>query len=107
MDKYEEYLYYKGEKHNPYESKDKGKAFWWKAELYAAENKDRKEKNRLSETIKEYILEQYWEGDTPSDTTRELALQRATEMYRAGVWSRNYICIKDYKIDYVFTDNSF
>lgn len=99
------YKYYDGESKNPFEGKDIGKAFWWKVESYAVESKDKKEAEKLSQTMKSYILEHHWEGDSVPDTTRELALQRATEMYRMGIWSRGYVTTKSYKLEYAIDDS--
>ena len=99
------FKYYNGENENPYTTKDYGKSFWWKVESYAAERGDRKEADKLSKTMKEYLCEHHWEGDSTPDTTREFALQRATEMYRMGIWSRNYVTTKAYTLELAILDS--
>lgn len=106
MKKYENYKYYKGEKDNPFKTKDYGKAFWWTVESYAAQRNDKKEDGRLSKTMKEYIVEHHWDGDTQHDTTKELALQRATQMYKMGIWCGSYICVKDFKLEYAILQSN-
>lgn len=105
METFGNYLYYKGEAENPFEQSSLGKDFWWEVEHHAFKRNDKKEEGRLSKTMKTYILEHHWEGDAQSNTTRELALQRATEMYRMGIWSRSYITSKDYKLEYAIDDS--
>lgn len=102
----ENFKYYKGEKENPFEGKDNGKTFWWVVESYAVERKDKKEDGRLSKTMKEYIVEHHWDGDAQHDTTKEHALQRATQLYRMGIWSRNYITTKSYKLKYAIVESN-
>ena len=88
------YKYYKGEDSNPFERKDEGKAFWWYAECNAALNGDKKERERLSKSMQEFIREKHWDGSVQHDTPWEAAIQRATELYRMGIWSQNYISFK-------------
>ena len=89
---YENYSYFKGEKQNPHEyNGDVGKYFWWTLESYAAERGDRKKKKELSKTMVEYIREKLWGGDGQPDVSLEVALIRATEMYKIGVWYRSYV----------------
>ena len=97
---YKDYRYYKGEKENPFIGKYNGNAFWWTVESYAVEREDKKEAGKLSKTMKEYIVEHHWDGDAQHDTTKELALQRATQMYQMGIWCQSYICIKAFKLEH-------
>lgn len=86
------YKYYNGESKNPYECGDLGKSFWWCMEYEAVLAGDKKEADKLSETMVHYIREKMWQGDAHSDTDWGTALKRATELYVKGLWSRNYIC---------------
>ncbi len=90
------YKYYNGEKENPFEGKDFGKAFWWKVELYAIEANDKKEDDKLSRTMMDYVHDLCWEGDGQSDTTWDDALKRATKMYVKGIWARSHITTKSF-----------
>lgn len=94
MADFKNYKYYKGEKENPFEGKDFGKAFWWKVEMYAADAKDEKEQDMLSLTMVDYIREHHWEGDCQHDTSKEEMLKRADELYNNGLWCRDYIGLK-------------
>lgn len=96
---YENYSYYKGEKQNPFEGKDFGKAFWWNLESHASERGDKKQKRQLSESMVEYIREKMWDGDGQHDISLEVALIRATEAYKLGIWARSYITCSDYTLD--------
>ena len=69
------YKYYKGEAENPYQNKDFGKAFWWKVEMYAAQQNDDKEQDMLSMTMVNYLKEHHWEGDGQHDTSKEEMLK--------------------------------
>lgn len=101
MDKYNNYKYYKGEKENPFQGKDFGRAFWWQLELYAFEANDDKEKDMLSMAMVNYLKEHMWEGDGQHDTTKEEMLKRADELYNQGFWSRDYIGLKRYTFQQV------
>lgn len=94
MEDFKNYQYYKGEKENPFEGKDFGKAFWWTVEMYAVEAKDEKEPNVLSLTMVAYLKEHHWEGDGQHDTSKEEMLRRADELYNHGLWCRDYIGLK-------------
>lgn len=97
--KYENYSYYKGESKNPFEGKDFGKAFWWELERDAFERGDKKQKRQLSESMVEYIREKMWDGDGQHDISLEVALIRAAELYRLGVWARSYITVGRFSLD--------
>ena len=95
----ENYRYYNGEKKSPYIKQGEfGKDFWWRIELYAVEYGDHKEKDVLSPTMVHYIKERMWEGG--HNTNWETAVERATELYIKGVWSRAYIS----NIEYTFEE---
>lgn len=97
---YENYSYFKGEKKNPHEHNgDVGKSFWWTLESYAAGHGDQKKKKELSVTMIGYIREKMWEGDGYSDLSLEVALIRATEMYKLGIWDRSYLNCSWVKLD--------
>ena len=98
-------MYYNKETKNPFEGKNRGKAFWWTVEMYAAERKDKKEEGKLSKTMKTYLMEHHWDGDSQHDTTHELALQRATQMYQMGIWSSSYLCVKKFKLEYAIDES--
>jgi len=98
--KYENYSYYKGEKENPHQyNGDVGKYFWWTIEAHAAERGDRKRKKELSDSMVDYIREKIWDGDGEHDISLEVALIRATEMYKIGVWFRSYITCSRVTLD--------
>ena len=97
--KYENYSYYKGEKENPFTGKNSGKAFWWELEREAFERGDRKKKKELSKAMVDYIREKMWDGDGQHDISLEVALIRATEMYKIGVWFRSYITCSRVTLD--------
>ena len=92
------YKYYNGEKENPFNRKDFGKAFWWDVEFYAYEAGDKKEDGKLSRTMMDYIKEHHWEGACQSNTDMVTALNRATAMYLRGIWSQNYISLKSFTL---------
>lgn len=50
----------------------------------------------LSMTMVNYLKEHLWEGDGQHNTTKEEMLKRADELYNHGIWSRNYIGLKQY-----------
>lgn len=97
--KYDNYSYYKGEKQNPYEGKNYGKSFWWKLEREAFEHGDRKRKKELSKTMEEHIREKTLKGDGQADISLEVALIRATEMYKMGVWAQSYVTEGRFTLD--------
>lgn len=95
---YKNYSYYKGEEKCPFDGLS-GKSFWWELEQYAFENKDEKLAGRLSDTMLEFIRERVWQSDSGWDTTWEIGIKRATELYKKGLWSSRYICTSSANID--------
>ena len=97
MDKYKNYMYYKGEENSPY--REDGKSFWWRVESYAFQNGDDKIQDTLSETMCAYLRERHWQGDTCDANIRwETALKRATEMYLKGTWEGSNLSRKSVPI---------
>jgi hypothetical protein len=89
MKDYSMYKYYKGEENCPiYGALNAGKMFWWGVEKSAYRNGDKKELNKLSETMLNFLHEWHWEPDKALDW--ELAAKRAEEMYNKGLWSTQY-----------------
>jgi hypothetical protein len=99
--KFDNYSFYKGEEKNPFTGADSlsGKSFWWDLERYAFEAGDEKLSGRLSDTMLEFIRERVWQSDSGWDTTWEVGIKRATELYKKGLWSSRYISNKEATID--------
>lgn len=103
---YDNYSYYKGEKQNPHQfNGDVGKCAWWNLEYEAALRGDVKKKKQLSKTMIEYIREKIWGGDGQPDISLEVALIRATEMYKMGIFSRDYLTCSWVTIDDAIKQN--
>ncbi len=93
MEKYKNYLYYKGEKEAPFTD---GRAEWWKIESYAFHANDEKKPNLLSEKMCAFLRERHWQSDSGIGTnTWEEALIKAHDIYIKGLWSSSYIINKD------------
>lgn len=100
MGKFDNYLYYKGEKKNPFNPhREWGKNVWWIIESYAVERGDNKEKGKLSKTMLSYIKERVWQSDSQWNTSLEIAIKRAHELYIKGLWDASYISYTDRTIE--------
>lgn len=95
--------FYKAEKESPFLSS--GISFWWRIESYAVERGDKKERDSLSPSMVSFLKQHMWEGDGQHDTTEDEFHKRATELYKAGVWSRSYINVRSFTWEDVLKEN--
>lgn len=100
---YKNYSFYKGEKVCPFQ--DAGRCFWWRLELEAALNNDKKNPGDLSSTMWNYLREKMWQGDAEPDTSEAEFRKRAKRLYSLGLWSRSFITTLDYPISRVVMDS--
>ena len=92
--------YYKGEKECPRNFTD-GQARWWSIECYGVEAGDKTAKG-LSPTMIAFIRERVWQSDSGCDTTWDVALERAKELYDLGKWNAGYIASKSANISIAY-----
>lgn len=99
-DRFENYKFFKGEEECPSKMFRTGKGVWWMIESIAYDNNDDKKKNELSPSMIKYIKEKVWQRPEGYwDTSWEVALERATELYRKGLWDIGYICENKENLD--------
>ena len=87
------------QKYQPLDSSE----IWYRLEFYACNRRDIKEKDKLSQTMIDYIRNKIWDTGNFDDATGSIGfdecVKRCTEMYNKGVWSANYACNPTYSIE--------